>query len=222
MWTLQTFAHLFNEYYSSMKDVFVVCESIPKFKLPHNFIMRPVSLDRRIDWPKDQWSDGLIKYLHTVKERYVLIMLDDYWLIRTVDISGIGTLLEYMVNNPKILRVDLTADRQFAGGAKYVESYGHYDLVHAPGTPYQMSLMPGLWNKKLLLEILQPGEDPWQVEMEGTNRVNETDMIVTGTQQQPLRIVNSLRNDRDWVDIQGIVEPHLTLLKDKGFLDFPK
>lgn len=222
MWTIQAFAHLFNQYYSSMKDVYVLCESLPKFNLPPNFVPKLAALNgNKFVWPKDQWSDGLIKYLHTVKERYVLLMLDDYWLIRTVDVSGIGTLLEYMVNNPKILRMDLTADRQFAGGAKRVESYGHYDIVHAPGTPYQMSLMPGMWNKKLLLEILQPGWSPWEVELDGTGKLNETDMIVVGTQQQPIRIVNSLRNDRDWVDIEGLVEPHLTHLKEKGFLDFP-
>lgn len=170
----------------------------------------------------DKWSDGLVKYLNSIKEQFVLIMLDDYWLARTVDIRGIGTLFDYMAERPDILRVDLTGDRLYAGGMKDRESYGHYDMVSAPGSEYQMSLMPGLWNKGLLLEVLRLNWTPWQVELEGTSVVNaQPELVVVGTRQWPIRIVNSLRNGREWVDLGDIDRQHVDEFVKRKWLERP-
>lgn len=223
LWTTKAFAYLFNTYYSSLQDVHIICESMPRFRLPVNYIFHPVHLNGIRGWPKNRWSDGLAKYLHSIPEQYVLIMLDDYWLIRTVDTRGINTLFEYMIERPDILRVDLTGDRLYARTPAHdVGSYGHYDIVSAQGSEYQMSLMPGLWNKKLLLEVLQPNWSPWEVELDGTSIVNNRpELIVVGTRQWPIRIVNSLRNERSWVDIDGIEETHLDHIINSGWLEMP-
>lgn len=223
MWTLKTFAYLFNIYYSSLQSVHVICESMPRFRLPPNFILHPVRLNGVAGWPKDRWSDGLVKYLSTISEQYVLILLDDYWLVRTVDTRGINTLFDYMVEKPNILRMDLTGDRLYARTpAHNVESYGHYDIISAQGSEYQMSLMPGMWRKKLLLEVLQPNWSPWDVELAGTSIVNDnSEMIVVGTRQWPIRIVNSLRNERKWVDVEGIEKEHLDRIVRNNWLEMP-
>lgn len=222
-WTLQTFAYLFNTYYSSGQNVHIICESIPEFKLSSNFILHQARVHGiKSGWPRQQWTNGLISYLESIKEQYVLIMLDDYWINRTVDIRGIGTLHEYMTLNKNVLRIDLTGDRLYAQGVEDVEAYGHYDLITAHGSQYQMSLMPGLWNKKLLLEILQPNWTPWEVELSGTSLVNDRpELIVLGTRQWPLRIVNALRDSHDNVDTSGINSDHLKHLTSKGWIHNP-
>lgn len=222
IWTLKAFSYLFNTYYSALQNVHVVCESLPRFRLPTNFMLHPVHLDGITGWPRERWTDGLVRYLNSIPEQYVLIMLDDYWLVRTVDTGGINTLFNYMLERPELLRVDLTGDRLYAGGVEDIECYGHFDIVSAQGSEYQMSLMPGLWNKKLLLEVLQPAWNPWQVEMEGTTVVNERpELIVVGTRQWPIRIVNSLRNQRKWVDVEGIEQEHLDYIIEHDWLEMP-
>lgn len=222
LWTTKTFAYLFNTYYSSLQNVHIVCESMPRFRLPPNFVLHPVHLDGITGWPIEKWTDGLARYLNSIPEQHVLIMLDDYWLVRTVDTRGINTLYEYMIERPEVLRVDLTGDRLYARDARDVDCYGHYDIISAQGTEYQMSLMPGLWNKKLLLEVLQPNWSPWEVELSGTSVVNERpELIVVGTRQWPIRIVNSLRNGREWVDITGIEQTHLDHIIKSGWLERP-
>lgn len=222
-WTLQAFAYLFNIYYSASQKVHIVCESIPDLKLPSNFIFHQSRIPGiKKGWPRQQWTNGLISYLESIKEQYVLIMLDDYWINRTVDIRGIGTLHEYMTIHKDVLRIDLTGDRLYAQGIEDIDSYGHYDLIAAHGSQYQMSLMPGLWNKQLLLEILQPNWTPWEVELSGTSLVNDRpELIVLGTRQWPLRIVNALRDSHNNVDTTGIEYDHLDYLTNKGWIHNP-
>jgi len=115
-WTLKPFSYLFNIFWSSLQNVTIVTEQIPPFALPPNFTFHTVHLDKSNGWPRERWTDGLIKYLHSITDQQVLIMLDDYWLIRTVDHKGIGTLSEYMRDHPNVTRIDLVADRLFVPG----------------------------------------------------------------------------------------------------------
>ncbi len=217
-WTLQPFAHLFNTYWKINQEVDVACESMPKFNLPKNFRLRPINLGEN-GWPKDQWSDGLIKYLNAISEQFVIIMLDDYWINRGVDRAAVKAIFEYMSKYRSILRIDLTGDRFYANGPKYPldnpvhDTHAHLDFFNRPNSEYQMSLMPGMWNKKKLLEILEPNWDPWQVELEGTHKVNKTDMVVLGTRQWPVRITNALRNEQDFIDVANIKSPHLEIIR---------
>lgn len=215
IWTIQPFMYLFNIYWSASQPVDILCESTPDFKLFKNFKPYVIS-----NWPQDQWTDGLIKYLHSIKEQYVIIMLDDYWLIRTVDIRGMPTFIQYMSINKKILRFDLTLDRLYADGPNWPANdpdfavFGHYDIINRPGTQYQVSLMPAIWNKSLLLDILELGWNPWQVELLGTGKVNERDdIMVVGTRQWPVKIVNALRNEKDNIDTTGMPPEHLEKIK---------
>ena len=176
IWAMRPFAYLFNTYWSSQQKVDVLCEHVPKFKMPDNFKWLPYLVNGE-SWPKDKWTNGVIHYLNAIPEQFVVILLDDYWLNKTVDLRGVSTLIEYMHMNRDVLRIDLTTDRLYAGGMQDYETYGHYDLVSAPGSQYQMSLQAGIWNKGLLMSVLKMDQDPWQVELDGTTIVNERDML---------------------------------------------
>ncbi len=222
MWTMQAYQYLFNIYFSSLKDVYVLCESMPTFPTYPNFHYRPVYIDKSGRWPVEKWSDGLINFLREIDTDYAIIMLDDYWLPRTVDTKGISTLIDYMDMFDDLLRMDLTGDRLYASGVKDVESFGHYDIISAPDSQYQMSLMPGIWKKELLLEILEPGWTPWEVELDGTHKLNaRPEIAVAGTRQWPMRIVNSLRNEREWVDLGDIPEVHTNNIIANEWLERP-
>lgn len=222
MWALQPFAYLFNTYWSEQQQITALVESQPSFPLPLNFKTHVIDVDGE-GWPKKRWTDGLIKYLHSVKEQYIVILLEDYWLNRQVDIAGIGTFHEYMTFHPRVVRFDLTMDRLYAGGPNWphydpaYDRYGHYDIMNRPGTEYQMSLQAGMFNKGLLLEILQPGWSPWEVELSGTNVINESeDYVVLGVRQNPVSYTNGLHIDADEgliINTEHIPEEHLEVMK---------
>jgi hypothetical protein len=103
--------------------------------------------------------------------------------------------------------MDLTEDRLFAGGMFDVEGWGCYDIIETPhGTPYQMSLQPGLWNRKLMLDVLVPGKSAWEAEIH--TQPPDT-MRVLGMRQAPLRYANAvIKGMVNMRQITRIPEPH--------------
>lgn len=195
LWALQPFSYLFNVYFSSLQPVVVGGFRKPEFQLPPNFIF--MSLDKE-NYPPEKWSDGLIRLLNHVPDSHVLFMLEDYWLCRTVDMRGLDACFTYILNKPDVLRIDLTSDRLYAGGMFDVEAYGSYDIIETPfETPYQMSLQAAIWNRRLFLELLEPGKTAWETEIH-TKPPNS--MRVLGTRQLPMRYANAIlkgKLDRD-------------------------
>ena len=147
-WALKPFSQLYNKYWGSHIDV--MCYSKPDFRLPPNFNI--VSVDDT-DFPAEHWANGMLLYLKNIPDDTVIILLEDYWLIRPVDLEGVVVLNKLVASN--VLRVDLTSDRLYAREVRNVGCIGHYDIVEAPNSQYQMSLQAGIWNRELLIEVLE-------------------------------------------------------------------
>ena len=120
-WALRPFYYLFNTYWSKLQPVLAVGFSTPEFPLPDNF--KFYSLGPHDPGPS-YWSDELIETLNNIQDEHLVIMLEDYWLCRTVDFRGVDTLHEYCKLHPEIIRMDLTTDRLYAGGMQDVDKYG--------------------------------------------------------------------------------------------------
>lgn len=185
------FAHLFNKYWSSEQEVIVAgYERFPS-GLPANFF--PYSIGKQADYPVNKWSDGLIKLLRDFKDDEVFaLFLEDYWIVEPVHTTEVRMLYDYMVQFRYVLKMDLYTDRRYAGGVQPYGKCGHIPLLKSDyNSQYHMSLMGGLWNRTNLLNILVPGESPWDVELSGTPRVAsyKDDLLVLGTDswtQNPL------------------------------------
>lgn len=191
---LRVFAHLLNKYWQPNPEVLVGGFTPPAFSLPGNFTFH--SIGPASDYPVGHWSDGLLKLLRDVPDKHLILLLEDYWLKRAVDVDALRLLESYLWLHSNVLRIDLTTDRLYAAGARDWESLGRLDLIITPNTAlYQISLQAGLWNKRLLESLLLPGETPWQFEMDGSNRFAESGdgLVVLGTRQAPLRYLIGVR-----------------------------
>jgi hypothetical protein len=186
-WALRPFAYLFNTFWSELQPVIVAGYKPLGFSMPDNFAF--YSIDKE-DYPKEKWSDGIIKALRDIPDEFIVLLLEDYWLSRGVQHAAVASLHEYMKDHRDVLRMDLTADRLYAGGMYEIGHWGSLDIVETgPATPYQMSLQAGIWNKELLLRVLRPGLDPWQVEIGLSNEV-QPGMRILGSRQWPVRYAN--------------------------------
>lgn len=206
-WAMLPFSYLFNIHWSELQPVDVYGFARPNFKLPPNFTFH--SIDRN-NYPANRWSDALIRVLQSFDDLHFVFMLEDYWLCRTVDVRGVDACHQYVRNRPRVLRIDLTDDRLYAGGMFDVEAWGSYDIIETPhGTPYQMSTQAGIWNRQLMLSLLEPGKSAWEVEVQVMPPDN---MRVLGTRQRPIRYANAIlkgKLDKEQVNRSNrIPDPH--------------
>jgi hypothetical protein len=205
LWALRPFAHLFNVHWSELQPVVVFGYSNPTFPLPPNFSF--FSIDAH-NYPAERWSDGFITFLQRQQDEHFVLLLVDYWLCRMVDHRAIASLHDYMRGHPRVLRMDLTADRLYAGGMRDADYWGSLDIIETGvGVPYQLSLQAAIWNRKLMLELLVPGKSPWEVELHTS--VPDT-MRVLGTRQYPIRYATGVSKGKvDREQLKLIQNPHL-------------
>lgn len=205
LFALKPFALQFQKYWGGYvkTQVIVAGYSRPGFELPTNF--KFVSLGDFRDYPASRYSDSLILALTYIQESHFILMLEDFWLTRPVNYLAIGQLAN-LCKTPgfaDVLRLDLTADRMYAGHpVQELGSYGFVDLIATPApSPYRMSFQAGIFNKKLLLDLLIPGETPWEIELHGTKRLAQAPVRVIGTRQPPIRYFIGIQAGKvNWQD----------------------
>lgn len=225
LWLLNGFQYLFKKYWSSDTKVRVVGYSKPnKGLLQKNFYFH--SIDRR-NYAASEWSTGVIKSLDTFienGEEFFIFMLEDYWLSETVQQANLSILLEFMKQQPRnVLRLDLTSDRcqhsRYITDRKIIQN--DIEVVRtSSNAPYQMSFQAGIWNIKLLREVLRPFESPWQSEIEGSKRLAEAGekYVVLGTTSPPLRYQPVYRSKRVSVDISKLNNEDQKMIIKRGWV----
>ena len=182
-WCLKPFLYLFDTYFST-DQLLIIGGCKPTFQAT-NVIWLDVE-----SRTKERWSDGLIDCLNKIHEDFFVLMLEDFWICRTIDHQAVGSLADYMAMNSDIFKIDLTADRLCSGQAKDIGCWGRFDLIETSwDTQYQWSLQSALWNKKHLLDNLRQELSPWGFELQDKRLPN---LHILGTRQWPLRYVNGV------------------------------
>lgn len=110
------------------------------------------------------WTGRLIDSLQRIESEFILFMLEDFFLMGQVDDLEIKAVVEKMKNDDSIAVVY----------PKRISTYSYRDDVHPEwirmdvdkNQKYMVNCQFAIWNKKLLLDILNPGLSPWQLERE--------------------------------------------------------
>jgi len=217
---LRPFAWLLNKNWRPNPEVVVGGFTKPDFDLPSNFTFH--SIGKQEDYPFSKWTNAASKMITDLPDEVFVLMLEDMWITRGVDTKAVQVLADYMHQFRYVARIDLTGDRLYAHGMRKYGSVAHLDLiVSMPGSPYHLSLMPGLWRKEHWLSVIQPDWTPWQVELQGTPELSHKsrEMIVLGTRQWPIRNILALRGgDVGKLLLNDIDETDVRELRRIGFL----
>lgn len=211
---LRPFTHLFNIFWSSLQPVIVAgVDSLP-FALPDNFTINPIGAN----YPAQKWQEGTKALLQSIPDEWFVLMLEDYWLCRTVDVGGVETLAEYARSINKVTRVDLTTDVLHGYGdgrsAAEVCSYGHYDIIEKrPDCQYRMSLQAGIFHRERFIAQLIGGS-PWELELYNTLQ-GDNNQRVLGSRQWPVRYVNAVDKGKlNWEQINRLPRKELGEIKE--------
>lgn len=119
------------------------------------------------------WSDELEVILHQITEKYIIIILEDYFISKAVNNNEINELI-FAMKETNAAYIKLAAFPK-----KYDNLWPHTKLEKFPnlasihkGSKYRVCLQAALWDKYLLQELLNTSENPWQFEIEASKRSN--------------------------------------------------
>ncbi len=127
---------------------------------------------------KTTWSDELQTILLQIPEQNLIIILEDYFITKSVNNNEIIELVEIMEKeNAAFLKLGIFPE-------KYNSLWPHTPLKKYPaiasinkGSKYRLCLQTAIWNKDILLKLLDHTENPWQFEIEASKRSNLIDNL---------------------------------------------
>lgn len=196
-WALRPFLHLMGKYWPEHPPIMIAGYTRPEFLPPEQFM----SLGNFEDFPVNRWSDGLALMLQKVDEECFIWTMDDFWPIRPVKHQAVVDLFNHAVRNKELARVDLTSDRAGAATARVLTQLYGLDIVGTElPSQYHLSFQASIWRTSALQAYTVPGETGWQMELDGTNRMNLAAANVIGTLQEPMKYVIAVQKGKLTLD----------------------
>jgi len=123
---------------------------------------------------KIPWPDGAINYFKSCDEEVFLLLLEDYIIKEPIDTNRIKIAESLCRDDIGCVRLNPHDKlRRFLFNVG-IEGFKEYPL----DKPYSVSLQPAIWQKKFLFEFIEKGENIWQVENEGSIRIQKSKMRV--------------------------------------------
>jgi hypothetical protein len=111
------------------------------------------------------WADNMKYILQQVNKPYFMYFLEDVFLLKKVDTERVVNYFKIMVEEKAAyLRL-----YPLPGPDSAFKGYTEIGLI-AKEAPYRISLMTAIWDTKVFLDLLVPGENAWQMELDGTER----------------------------------------------------
>lgn len=198
---VEPFAYYFNRFSGDdRRPVSVACYDEKPPNLPDNFEV--IEIGAQSDY---SWSTGLAKLLTLIDDEIILLMLEDYFLSKAVNWRVVESLLGLMQHDHDVIKCDLSDDRQKFACDRLGYFWGAEYLVSGVNTPFQASLQAALWRKDTLYSLLEPAENAWAFEKNGTKRLiakrNEMSdprfnfcqrLHVIGTMNPPMQYANAV------------------------------
>jgi hypothetical protein len=116
------------------------------------------------------WSSGLIKYLKQSDDDKILLLLEDCFLDKPIDTERV----QHAENlcNGNVGCVNLKGPERYRKNHSIkskVKGFGEYPL----NAKYSVSILPVIYQKDYLLDVLRENEGIWKTELEGSSRAGK-------------------------------------------------
>lgn len=156
----QPFFELYKRFWPDCPYPVYLLSNHKRYEL-HNIIMIPVGQDI-------SWSDNVLEGLRHIKEEFIVLWIDDLFLLERVHTDAVIKICEeFMKVAGNCIRLNPTV--------KADTCFNDYFGVASKGTIYRASTVLSLWRKDVLNKLLRPGESAWDFEIYGTVRSDSYD-----------------------------------------------
>ena len=109
------------------------------------------------------WADNVREMLGHIEEEYVIMLLDDFFIDRTIDTQRIRELAQYMEEQG----FDSLRLEPEPGPARLCNRKLRVGKTK-PGYPFYVSTQPAIWKKNSLIKLLKEGYSAWDFELKNT------------------------------------------------------
>ncbi len=109
-----------------------------------------------LEGKKNDWGSRLIDSLLRIKEEFVLVILDDFILESHVDIKQLDIIINKIKNSP-------TVGGFYLNYGNFILEYNsniNFHIVDASNY-YSINTGPAIWRKNVLINLLEPSDNPW-------------------------------------------------------------
>lgn len=144
-----------------------------------------------------QWAKRVKGYLERMKCRFVLLILDDFIIEDKVDSERVDGLCKIMIEHPDIANIsmaDIYDERNMT-----TEFANLVERKHNGN--YLLNMQIGIWDREILLSLLQDKETPWQTELYGSIRArklkNKRFLCLDDDKHMPIKY------NRGWLIVRG-------------------
>ena len=120
---------------------------------------------------KVSYIECLKKSLEEIKTKYILWLQDDYFMVKKLPEQIILDSYELISNNENIIRVGIQPNSKYYTTTKHNKNF----LKLSKNSQYTISMQSSIWDREKLLSFLNdsPNENPWQFEINGSQRLNK-------------------------------------------------
>jgi hypothetical protein len=162
---LQYFTVLFDKYWGPAHDCekYITTETSPVDFKGYNHIVTN----------EQNWTNSLMIALEQIKTPYVFIILDDIFLVREMPYSTIQNGLN-IVKQENLDKYTFHYPHVVFNNMLHPTSYANNIYKVDQNSEYTMTTQMSIWNVDFIKKCLLTNESPWQFEIEGSTRVNQT------------------------------------------------
>lgn len=137
---------------------------------------------------KKEITDRLLFALPKIETEYVLVTLDDYYLLDTVDENRLSDILDFMDTH----KADYVRLYKIPKSKDLVERDIYKIHMEEKKSSYYINLYPGIWRRSFIEKTLTPSLNAWQYEVSLTPKavkLNANCFMTYGEEYQLLDVV---------------------------------
>ena len=146
--TFQLFHHCMEKYWPNHPEVIYTTETL----------LNPYYKTISKNYPLEQWTRRIRETLREIDDDKILIMIDDCFIRKPVDEERLKYACDHLTGNMALMNFELSFD----ANDLETDLIGFKKRNHP--SPYELSIMCGLWQRDKLIEVLERDSDPWSVE----------------------------------------------------------
>lgn len=116
------------------------------------------------------WASRLLNYLKQSEESKFLLIMEEHFIEKPVDTQRVRIAENLCTGNVGCVRLN-APDKWFKSYAikTDIKGFREYPLDKR----YSVSMQTAIWQKRYLFDVLRDGEDIWQTEVDGSERLKK-------------------------------------------------